>query len=332
MVTSRDVAQVAGVSQATVSRVLRGAGNVSPETHERVLRALAEIGYVPNQAARTMRTKRTGRIGVVTARLTNPFYPELLDCLTAELDAAGHHTVLWNSEGPGEESAVEAIRQRAVDAVIFTTATARSRSLLEAMEKGSPVVLVNRGVAGMPVDQVASDNEVGAAAVAEYFAKYGRRRVAVFSGSLDASTSVLREQGFVRAARRLGLELPSDFIIEREFSHEDGRAAMQALLDRDDPPTAVFCANDLIAFGAVDAARSAGVRIPDDLWLVGFDDIEMSRWSAYDLTTVRQETTLLARAAVELALARIAAPRRPAENRTFACELIVRGSTGHARP
>jgi len=330
LVTSRDVARLAGVSQATVSRVLRGGANVSQETYERVRRALAEVGYVPNQAARTMRTKRTGRIGVVTARLTNPFYPELLDSLTAELDAAEYRTVLWNSEGPGEESAVEAIRQRAVDAVIFTTATARSRPLLEAMEKGAPVVLVNRGVAGMPVDQVTSDNEGGAAAVAEYFARHGRTRVAVLGGLQDASTGVERKRGFVRAARRLGLDLPNDFLVTGEFSHEDGRAAMQALLDRDDPPTAVFCANDLIAFGAADAARSAGVRIPDDVWLVGFDDIEMARWSAYDLTTVRQEIRLLARAAVDLALTRIAEPRRPVESRVLACELIVRGSTGNA--
>lgn len=146
MVTSQDVARLAGVSQATVSRVLQGSAKVSPATRERVLAAMKQSGYHPNAAARAMRTRRAGTVGVVVADITNPFYPQLLEAVGDELDRAGHRMTLWNSTGPREASALEAIREGAVDGLLFTTVTEVSKPLEEALQRGEPVVLLHRGL------------------------------------------------------------------------------------------------------------------------------------------------------------------------------------------
>jgi LacI family transcriptional regulator len=330
MVTSRDVARVAGVSQATVSRVLAGSPVVRPDTRDRVLRALAATGYVPNQAARAMRTRRSGAVGVIVGRITNPFYPELLTALSRTLGEADQRMVLWDAEGPGAQTAVDAIRQRVVDGLIFTTATADLPPLVQALASSSPVVLVNRALRGVVCDQVTSDNRAGGRLVAGYLAAHGHRRCGLVSGPRGISTGDDREAGYRAGLDASGLRLPAGLVVHGEFSHADGYSAMCRLLDQDDPPTAVFCTNDLIAFGARDAARALGVRVPEDLWLVGYDDIPMASWQAFDLTTVRQPLGAIADLAVELLLARIADPERPPQTHRLPAELIVRGSTAGA--
>lgn len=330
MVTSRDVARVAGVSQATVSRVLHGSERVGDATRQRVLDALESTGYVPNAAARAMRTQRTGSIGVVVSRITNPFYPELLHALGARLREADLHMVLWDAGSAGEQSAVDAIRQRVVDGVVFTTAVPDSPALVEALERDAPIVLVNRTVEGLAADQITSDNIDGGQRVAEYFIANGRRRPALLLGPSGVSTSDEREVGFRRGLRNAGIDLPPDRVVAGDFSHEHGHAGLRALL-RPEPPDALFCVNDLIAFGASDAARSAAVRIPDDLWLVGYDDIAMSSWPAYSLTTVRQPLAAMADLAVTWLLERIDDPDRSVRTHRFPAELIVRSSTAGPR-
>ncbi len=326
MVTSRDVARVAGVSQATVSRVLHGSDRVGDATRQRVLDALESTGYVPNAAARAMRTQRTGSIGVVVSRITNPFYPELLHALGARLREADLHMVLWDAGSAGEQSAVDAIRQRVVDGVVFTTAVPDSPALVEALERDAPIVLVNRTVEGLAADQVTSDNIDGGQRVAEYFITNGRRRPALLLGPPGVSTSDEREAGFRRGLRDAGIDLPPDRVVAGDFSHEHGHAGLGTMLEGE-PPDALFCVNDLIAFGAADAARSAAVRIPEDLWLVGYDDIAMSSWPAYGLTTVRQPLTAMADLAITWLLERIDDPDRSVRTHRFPAELVVRNST-----
>lgn len=168
MVTSRDVAQLAGVSQATVSRALSSSSKITPETKARVQAEMEALGYVPHAGAQAMKTRRTNTIGVVVADITNPFYPEVLDELTKtkELEAAGYRVVIWNAGGGSHHGALSAIRERAVDGVIFTTATEESPELHAALEWDSPIVLINRVVDGLECDQVTSDNLSGGAAVA----------------------------------------------------------------------------------------------------------------------------------------------------------------------
>lgn len=328
MVTSRDVARVAGVSQATVSRVLQGSSRVTDHTRARVVQALETTGYTPNVLARALRTQRTGTVGVVVANITNPFYPEILDVLSDHLARAGRRMILWTS-GPGEASAIEAIRQRLVDGVVFTSVTADSAPLATALAQQAAVVLINRGVDGVACDQVTSDNRRGAAEVARYLVRAGRGGPALIGGPPETSTAREREDSFRAELARLGADLPPDRVRRGDFSHAAGYAAMADLLGAPRPPSAVFCVNDLTALGALDAARAAGMAVPDDLWVVGYDDIDMASWESFDLTTVRQPMAEMVADAVDLLLSRIDDPGRPTRCRRFPSHLIVRGSTAH---
>jgi LacI family transcriptional regulator len=333
MVTSHDVARAAGVSQATVSRVLSGSAKVSPATRDRVLDALRQTGYTPNLVARAMRTRRTGTVGVVVASITNPFYPEVIEAISEELAANGSRMILWISEGSGDESALQAIRQGLVDGIVFTTVTDRSRPLHEALERQAPMVMLNRAVESVDADQVVSDNAAGGAAVADYFVAGGHTRVGLIAGPPSASTALHREAGFLHCMAEHGGKVPKARHRQGAFTHGGGYDAMRSLLEGRHPPTAVFCANDLSAFGAIDAARSLGARVPDDVWVTGFDDISMSSWAGYDLTTVRQPIREMCATAVKLLLARIDQPRRQTQRVTLRGELVVRGSTnGWVRP
>lgn len=327
MVTSRDVAREAGVSQATVSRVMTPGAKVSDATRERVLDAMDRVGYVPNLAAQTMKTGRTGTIGVVVADLTNPFYPQVLDALSAAFDENGYRLTVWVADTAKNDAALHAIRQGSVDGVVFTTATEESAELRGALERQSPLVLVNRTLPDVECDQVGSDNQQGGALVAEHFLANGRTSLAFIGGTPLATTSRSRLAGFAGGLAKAGRPLAPKRIVDGEYTHASGYQAMLRLLDGGEPIDAVFCSNDLLAFGAMDAARARGVRVPDDLWIVGYDDIDMASWESFSLTTVRQDIREMARVSSRLLLDRIADPARLPERIEFVPRLVVRGST-----
>jgi len=322
------------VSQSTVSRVLRGDPGVRPEARERVLKALEQTRYEPNAAARAFRTHRSGSIGVVVARLSYPLFPAMLESIGAQLARLGFRTVVWDSEHGGDLPASRALRQRIVDGVILTAATAESEFLRDATGAGGPVVLVNRTVGGYEADQVSSDNRDGGRKVARYLLRNGRERIALIGGSSHASTIRDRERGFREGLEELGSPLPPQFYGQVEsFSHAGhawGKVAAVRLLQLGTPPDAIFCVNDAIALGAIDGARSLGLRIPEDLWIVGYDDIELSSWDAYQLTTVRQPMSQMIERAISLLLARIDERDRPIAFECFANELVIRQSTARA--
>jgi LacI family transcriptional regulator len=327
MVTSRDVARLAGVSQATVSRVMSSATNIAPDTRLKVQAAMDALGYVPHAGAQAMKTRRARVIGVVVKDITNPFYPEVIDELTRELDRAGYRVVLWNAGGGSHHDALTAIRERAVDGVIFTTATGETVELQVALEQKSPIVLINRVVEGFDADQVASDNVTGGALVADYLCAHGRTQVAFISGLPDASTSRDRSRGFLDRMQELGHPVPEELRFQADFSHDLAQHVTGKLLDRADRPGAIFCANDYMAFGALDALRRRGLSAPGDCWVIGYDDVDMASWPSFDLTTVRQPSREMARAGARMLLDRLAAPDLPPQHRSFPCKLIVRGST-----
>jgi LacI family transcriptional regulator len=326
MVTSRDVAELAGVSQATVSRVMSSSAKLSPATKARVQAAMETLGYVPHAGAQAMKTRRTNTIGVVVADLTNPFYAEVLDELSGELDAAGFRVVIWNSGGGSQHDALKAIREYAVDGVIFTTATEDSLELQAAIEKSSPIVLINRVVEGLECDQVSSSNTDGGAAVADYLVANEKTRVAFIGGADNASTSRERGRGFLDRMAERGHAVPEHFRFQGGFSHDISAQVMKRLLSRADRPQAVFCANDLMAFGALDALRASRVQ-PQDCWIIGYDDVEMASWDSFSLTTVRQPSREMARIGARLLVERIHSPGLVPRRVNFPCDLIVRGST-----
>lgn len=323
--TSHDVARVAGVAQPTVSRALSGAKGVSAATRRRVLAAAEEIGYVPSEAGRSLRTRSARRIGIVAAELTNPFYPELVEPLRAELDAQGFRAALItdHDENP---VVLSGLVDGSLDGVILTTALLDSRLPAQLHDRGLPVVLVNREIDGADADRCVVDNQAGARAVAELLADLGHTRVGAVMGPRGTSTGRDREAGFRSGLRRRGVGLPAGLVRRVPFTHDAGHAAMLELLDLADPPTAVFCGNDVVALGAFDAALRRGVRVPEELTLIGFDDIAMAGWQAFRLTTVRVDLTVLATTAVRLLLQRIADPARLPERVVLQPELVLRDS------
>ncbi len=327
-ITSRTVAEVAGVSQSTVSRVLGNHPGVRLQTRERVLRALKATDYVPSAIARALRTNRTGTIGIVVAQMANPFYPELIRVLGRYLTDRNLGMHLWDSEGPGEGTAIEAIRQGVVDGVIFTTATSQSVAVAEALRSTSPLVLINRTVREFDCDQVTSDNVAAGWKVADYLVQAGHQRIGLISGPPQASTAAERRAGLEAGLAHHGMRLNPQWLQEGEFSHAYGRETVRRWLGMgSDAPTAIFCANDLIALGAIDGARSFGAQIPRDLWIVGHDNIAAASWDSYDLTTVRQSVTEMVKTALRLLLSRIDNRESAPTFCRLPSDLVIRGST-----
>lgn len=323
MVTSRDVAQLAGVSQPTVSRALRGLPGIAPSTIERVRAVAEQLGYIPSEAGRTLSTQRTRAIGIVADELTNPFYPELVEPLRAALENAAHRALLI-PDSPDSPLQLERLADGTLDGVIITTATLHSPlpGLLAA--RGIPCVLANRTVTPPVVDSCAFDNAAGARLVAEHLRSLGHRRIGVVSGPAETSTGQEREQAFLAATAAHGSPVPADRIRRGPFTFDTGFRATLELLAQPEPPTAIFCGNDVIALGVCNAlARHAR----PDIAVIGFDDIQAASWDIFSLTTVRCNHVALAEESVRLLLARIEDPAREPAQIRLPVDLVVRAST-----
>lgn len=332
MATSKDVALLAGVSQATVSRSISHPEMVSEEVRARVGRAMSKLGYVPHSGARVLRGGRTNTIGIVISELMNPFYPQVLEEATAALDARGFRTVIWNAGADHRRSALEAIRAHAIDGVIFVTATPDSDELEAALKEGSPVVLVNRDVPGVDCDRVLTDNRAGARAVAEFLVANGRDGAVYIGGSPGASTAVERERHFLERMAELGAPVPLHRRFDGGFEWQRASDIARDLIVSADPPDAIFCANDYMALGALDALARSTADAAERCWVVGFDDIPMASWAQIGLTTVHQHTTEMVARAVELLVARIKSPGGAPVREVFGAELQIRASTPGATP
>ena len=326
-VTSCDIACSAGVSQATVSRVLTGRP-VSQELRDKVKAAIRELKYRPNGTARAMRTSHTGNIGLVVPRLTNPLHAVLVHVLGGTISRAGFRLVVWSTDEMDEKAAADAVRESLVDGVIMTAATTAATPLYEAVQVNAPVVLANRIIEEWPCDQVASNNVAGARMVAKYLLSSGRRRIGMVGGISLASSICQRQAGFreMLEAQRRPLE---ERLCERvdQFSYSTGFKAAARLLDLAEPPDALFCVNDVLALGARDAARQRGLVVPKDLWIIGYDDMEMASWHAFDLTTVRQPFLQMAELAVRFLRERISGYKGDARYILLPNHLVLRGST-----
>jgi LacI family transcriptional regulator len=331
-VTSRDIAREAGVSQSTVSRALRGDPRVAESTRQHIYEVARGRHYAPNLAARSLTTKRASTIAVVVTDIRNPFYPELVDVLHDEFQLGGYRMILLDeSSDPHTEAGLTPLLHGgAVDGVAFISAMVASQAPTLLTGRGLPVVLLNREVLDVEadVDRVVSDNHSGGARAAEHLYDLGHRRIGFISGPSDTSTARLRTQGFCEALARLGCPLDGELRREGSYTHQGGYQWCMDLLELQRPPTAVFCGNDVIAFGALDAAKQRGVAVPDALSIVGYDDIEMSAWQTFALTTIRQPLPQMAKAAARLLVERIeAVERRPAERYVFPAGLVARATT-----
>ena len=323
--TMRDVAARVGVSQALVSLVFRNAPGASPETRERVFRAAAEMGYRPNTAAQVLRRSRSRQIGVLFT-MRQPFDVDLIEAIYPAADRHGYHIVL-GALGPGrdERTAVEELLAYRCEAMILLGPTTEAAQLAAAAEN-MPVVDVARRFSGDGVDVVRVADERGARLAVDHLVSLGHRAIVHVDGG-NLPGSVYRSRGYEKAMRRhqLGREAR---ILPGDHTEESGASAARQLMDDDRLPTAIFASNDRCAHGVVATLVRAGVAVPDDVSVVGFDDSGVARLSFIDLTTIRQDVTRMAESAVHAIVERLEHGRTVAREIVLEPSLIVRGTTG----
>jgi LacI family transcriptional regulator, galactose operon repressor len=321
--TSHDVALEAGVSQPTVSRALRGDPRVTEATRRRVLAAAERLGYVTSDRGRSLATRRTSRIGVVVEDLDNPFYLELLDVLHERLERADVRMIVLTPQRNDPER-VERLVDGSIDGAILTTTHLDSPLPAQLRARRFPFVLLNRTVDDPAVTSCSVDNRRGAIALAEETLRAGHRDVAAIFGPETTSTGRDREDGIRRVLADAGVPLPEARVRRGRFTFRSGHEGCAALLGAGDRPTVVLCANDVVAFGAINAARGLGLSVPGDVSITGFDDIAMASWEVFRLTTVSQDLRRMAETAVDLVLALVDAPHGAAERIVLPAEIVHR--------
>ena len=321
--TIRDVASAAEVSVATVSRVLNGSDKVVEPTRSRVLAAATSLGYVPHSGARSLSMQRTDTIGVILPDLHGEFFSELIRGIDAATRARGLHLLLSHSHGDPDEAAavLRAMRGR-VDALVVMSPYADEAMLSASISGSTPLVLLGSGGAGRH-PRLAIDNRGGAFAMTEHLLEAGYRSIAFVAGPQGNIEAARRLEGYRAAlATRPGTEAR---ILPGDFGEESGLAAGRLLIAQG-LPDAVFAANDMMAIGCLQAFREAGVDVPGDVALAGFDDIPVARFLDPPLTTVGVPIAEIGRHAVECC-AEILAGGEACASRTFAPDLVVRAST-----
>lgn len=334
MPTIFDVAKRAGVSKSTVSRVLNG-GPVSPDTRRAVLEAVESLGYRPNVAARGLVTKRSQTVGFVLTDASDPYYSQVIRGVDTALSEKGYSLILcsarWDNER--ELSYVRLLSEHRVDGLIILSAqTTANDAALFALAKVAdrPVVVLDRSLPEAEFDTVGVDDFAAAAGVVRHLAALGHTRIAHVAGPLNYHSGVRRLEGYKSALAEQGLDTDPRLIVPGNFTKQGGYEAAMRLFSLDPRPTAVFAANDVSALGVWQAAREAGLSVPGDLALVGFDDIELLAMADIPLTTVRQPRYDFGYLGTRMLLDRIAQGRPPKERRhvILPTELVVRGSCG----
>jgi DNA-binding LacI/PurR family transcriptional regulator len=326
-ITARELAKMIGVSQSAVSRAFSPGASISPELRERILTVARQVDYQPNAIASMLSKRRTNIVGILVSDMQNPFYPTLIEKLSRELQKIGLQSLLFNiTRGTNIEEQLVALRQYNVDAVVIVSATLLSGPSLAWAADGRAAVLVNRALPDGKITSVSCNNRDGARAIADHFNDIGRRRVAYVSGLPHTSTNRDRHTGFVTRVAELGMTLIGQ-ATRGEYTYEAGYQCALELAQLKDVE-AIFFANDILAIGGIDALRDQlGLRVPEDVAVAGFDDIGMSRWPRYNLTTFSQPVDAMVARTVDLLKVAVTGVKIPEESFVLPGQLLIRGSS-----
>ena len=331
-VTIRDVARLASVSPMTVSRVINDSTLVSRDTRRRVEEAISELGYVPSRLARGLSAQRTGTLAVIVPDVANPFFTQIVRSAEEVARRAGYRVLLCDTRADLviEREVIEEMIAHRVEGIVIAPVSDRSRDHLRRLEKFAvPYVLVDRTVPGIDADAVLGDSAEGAQRLVEHLLSLGHRRIGMIVESSEVSTARDRRGGYEAALRAADLPVDPALVAEGTVDPQGGHEGMQRLLALDDPPTAVFTVNNLVALGAIEAVRAAGLEVPDDIALVCFDDIEYASRLYPFLTVMEQPAETFGTLSTQLLLERIErrAPER-ARVVVLPAEFVVRRSCG----
>ena len=308
-ITSVDVAYEAGVSQATVARVFNSPGLVASETTAKVRRAADQLGYVPNAIARSLKSQRTNIIGAVVPT-EGEYWQHVLTSFSRQLGVRDKQLLLFSFADQGEvDHVLETVAQYQVDGILLASAQIGQAQLGRMQGRNLPVVAFNQPAASGIVPSVSVDNEAGAATLADHLVEQGCRSAIFVGGLSGASTDQVRYRGAAQALGRSGVALP--YIEAGSFYYEDGYKIAGQIL-QDPLPDALMVAGDELAFGVLDGLSSAGVSVPDDVFVTGFDGLPQTSWRAYDMTTLVQSTDVLVERAIESLLTPVE-PGRPTD-------------------
>jgi DNA-binding LacI/PurR family transcriptional regulator len=330
--TIYDVARLAGVSTATVSRALNGTAPIADGTRAAIERAIEQLGYRPNPIARSLVTRSTQTIALLLPDITNPFYAELVSGIQQRMSEGDQSMLLCTTNGDPEQEAryLRLLRAKHVDGALVDGLGLSHDRIAAFVEDGFPIVCLDRDVDFPTIPLVQVDNHLGARLATDYLVSLGHRRIAHITGA-PAPISDLRAAGYREALNAAGIDPDPALVADGDFTEAGGHAAMRALLESGARFSAVFCANDLSAMGALNSVLSSGRKVPLDLSIIGFDDVRLSPYTSPPLTTIHQPAAEMARHATELLLDLIRGEQPQTMRRLFAPTLVVRGSTGPPR-
>lgn len=325
----KDVARQADVSIATVSRVLNNTCPVNAEKRERVERAIEELGYIPNPAARSLLKRETGGFAILLPFITGEFFSEFLTGLDTTAHDENYFTLV--SASHREEAHLRtAIRNlcRRVDGMLIMAPESSTSALRSVIPAGLPVIYVNTKADDQLDDVVNFDNYDGAYKIVSHLLDLGHRRIAIINGLPKTYDAIERLRGYQAALRNYGVELDDQLEIPGDFTQEAGYDGARVLMRMDNRPTAVFCANDNTAVGALQVFQQAGIRVPEDIALAGFDDIPVANYLTPSITTIRVPMKVMGQWAISRLIERVRSTStlEPVQ-RMVPVELVVRGST-----
>ena len=335
--TIKDIARLARVSHTTVSRALNDRPRVSRKTRERIRAIATKVNYQPNVAARSLKIRRTKTLGLVITTIMNPFYPELAQGIENTAREMGYNIILCstNYDISLERQHIDVLRGKGVDGIIFTSTHLHDPNVQGLINEKFPIILVNRKIydesVAHRVDYVVVDNVHGGFIAIEHLIRLGHRRIGIISGLSQSSASVERLEGVRRALTENGLNFEPDLVFEGDFLKASGMSAARRFSSMTHRPTAVFAVNDYMALGAMEGFIEEGFRIPHDMALVGFNDIEISRMRNIELTTIGQKTYEMGAIAVKALVEKIEGEARGVVKQIILePELVIRKSCGHA--
>jgi LacI family transcriptional regulator len=310
-----------------VSRALRDDPRIAAETRERVREVAESLGYIPSRRGRILAAGASGQVAIVVTNLDNPFFSEAIQHLNTALYGADLRAVV-HADSADHPVVPERLLDGLADAAILVNTVLHSSLARDLATHGLPVVQFNRTSLGEASDACVSDQEMGARELAALLADLGHSRIAAIFGPTETSTGVARETGFRTGLAERKIELAPELVRYGPFSEEAGEEGLKAFMSGAEPPTAIFCANDVIAVGALNSAHALGIAVPDDLTVVGFDDIALASWEVFKLTTVRQDLAAMSKATVRLLTERMVEPDLPYRRIGVPVQLVLRASHG----
>jgi LacI family transcriptional regulator len=328
-VTIEDVAERAGCSVSTVSRVVNHTSYVTPELTERVWAAVEELDYRPSAIARSLRGKHTRTLGMIVPDSSNPFFAEISWGIEDVCFKRGYSVILCNSDQDSakERAYIDMLTEKWADGIVFVAAGSHADYLQAVSQKKAPVVVVDRELEAIECDCVLTDNWSGGQQATDHLIEQGHERIACITGPSDVTPSRDRVHGYEGALTAAGLEVRTEFIRRGDFHPPSGYCLARELLSLPRPPTAIFACNDLMALGVIRAANELGLSIPQEVAIVGFDNIALASYSSPPLTTVAQQTRYMGQLAARLLIDRIDNRKRPPKRHVLETKLVVRQSS-----